>query len=92
MHSLANWDSEELLRVSKWRSGKENSKEVVRNYARAVLAVADLHHSVQALSLPAASQSGQNSTRGAARTSRTMTAAVPEDTSSHAVVLNRICF
>ena len=33
MHLLAAWDPERLLRISKWRSGTDNSKEVVRNYA-----------------------------------------------------------
>ena len=85
MHSLAAWDPERLLWISKWRSGKDNSKEVVRNYARAVLALADLHQSAQSLSLPACSQSGQNSTRSAPRTSKTVAATVLEDTSSHAL-------
>ena len=85
MHSLAAWGPERLLRVSNWRSGKDNSKDVVRNYARAVLALADLHRSAQTLSLAAASRGGQNSTRSAPRTSKTMTAAVSEDTSSHAL-------
>ena len=54
MHTLATWEPERLLRLSRWKQTRGNPKDVVRSYAKAILALNDLHEAACCLQLPPA--------------------------------------
>ena len=43
MQDLATWDPDRLLRISRWKQARGQSKDVVRAYAKAIPALNDLH-------------------------------------------------
>ena len=86
MHSLAAWDPERLLRLSRWKPIRGNPKDVVRSYAKAILALSDLHEAATCLQLspPVVAKSSQNSTRPI-RNSKVLGNTANEPASSHAL-------
>ena len=51
MHDLATWDPERLLRIPRWKQSRGQSKDVVRAYAKAILALNDLHEAAACVQL-----------------------------------------
>ena len=68
LHALAGWEPDRLARVSRWQvKSCPGGKEVIRNYARVVMALAELHSSARSISslpmsaVPAAHKPSRNS-------------------------------
>ena len=86
MHDLATWDPERLLRISRWKQSRGQSKDVVRAYAKAILAFNGLHEAAACVQLSptVAAKKNQNSNR-VVRNSKAVGNNIPEPTSSHAL-------
>ena len=63
--TMATWEPERLQRMARWKQMRGEKKDLIRAYAKAILALSDLHDSAVCLQLPttAAKPGGHNSTR-----------------------------
>ena len=70
LHALAGWEPDRLARVSRWNRCPPG-KEVIRNYARVVMALAELHASAQSVApAPGAVLSGKPNLHKQSRNSK----------------------
>ena len=58
MADLATWSAERLTRLSRWKANRGQSKDVVRAYAKAILALNELHEAASCVQLPPSPSSG----------------------------------
>ena len=87
MADLATWSAERLSRLSRWKVNRGQAKDVVRAYAKAILALNDLHEAAACAQLSPSPPTGlaNSNANKVVRNTKCAGSTGPEPPSSHAL-------